>query len=255
MIGKVILAVVIIVVVAFVFLIVVGILLVGEEEPVEVHSANFQDEGDHFEVYFTLHDADSDYVKADGNVTVTIKDDYNATLYSDTFLVEKSDFKWYETLFGVNILAYKWDIPYSEVNKSYSGGYSLDGIITFEYKGTEMSSGEEYVPLPDALKATIYEIFNLTVNDHGRWGSGYHAGDVYVNVTMENICPYQQDLRWTSWDIETSDGLVFGWSGDDPNPPDKLNSGASFTWIIYFDVPEAKTPVKIIYHDELEVAL
>lgn len=227
-----------------------------ENSPEQMAVANFVEGEDHFETYFTLVDSEGNPVRAAGNVTVVIYDDL-AILYNDTFTVGKSDFHEYETLFGLELLACKWDIPFAEVSKSFGGGISLDGMITFEYEGTEMGSGEQYVPLPDALKATLGETYNLTVNYHGRVGPGNvsYEDHVYVNVTMVNICPYQQDLWITPWEVETSDGLFFNWGGSDPLPPGKLNSGAGFTWTLYFDVPVDKTPVKVIYYEELEAAL
>ena len=251
------LAVVVIVCVVLAALAVMFLLAPQEENPPEQMAvANFVEGEDHFETYFTLVDSEGNQVRADGNVTVVIYDDL-ATLYNDTFAVGKSDFHGYETLFGLELLACKWDIPFAEVSRSFGGGMSLDGVITFEHEGTEMSSGEQYVPLPDALKATLGETYSLTVNDHGRVGPGNvsYVDQVYVNVTMVNICPYQQDLWMTLWEVETSDGLFFSWGGSDPWPPDKLNSGAGFTWTVYFDVPVDKTPVKVIYYEDLEAAL
>ncbi|MFQ6107814.1 MAG: hypothetical protein ACE5QF_09580 [Thermoplasmata archaeon] len=254
--GKILAAIIILAILIFSVLLLFTLMPAEEKPPEKMGIANFLEESDRFEVYFTLEDSDGDQVRADGNVTVVIKDSL-ATLYTDTFTIEKSDFGQYETPFGLELLAYKWDIPFSDVNKSFAGEPSLDGIITFVYEGKEMSSGEEYVSLPDALKATLYETFNLTVNEHGRVPPLVisYGGYVYVNVTMTNICPFQQDLWQTVWEVETSDGLVFGWGGDDPDLPDKLDSGASFTWVIYFDVPDGKTPIRIIYYDELEVPL
>ena len=226
-----------------------------ENPPTEMAGLNFLDEDTHFTVYFGLNDVNGDFVRADGSVTTTIRDNVNVELYNTTFALRSSQFKWFRNILGDKVLAYRWEIPYSDVNKTYGTGLTLSGSITFRYKDRYITGIDSIVGLPDALKTTISDRINVTVNDYGKVPDGFRKDDVYVNVTVENICPIQLRLWGAHWKVETENATVYSWRWDDPSPPDELASGASFTWMIYFSVPLDEDPVKIIYHDELEINL
>lgn len=111
----------------------------------------------------------------------------------------------------------------------------------------------------DTVDIAVKHYFELTVNDHG-WHEtldpfDYHAGDYEVSITMKNVCPDTKTVYSTFFELITSDGTGYGWNGDDDNAPESLGSGSSASWTIYFDVPEDKTPVKIVYDDTLEKSL
>ena len=111
----------------------------------------------------------------------------------------------------------------------------------------------------DKTIITVKHYFELTVNNHG-WHEtldpfDYHNGDYEVKITLKNVSPETQTVWSTFFELITTDGVGYDWNGDDDNAPDSLGGGASATWTIYFDVPEEKTPVKIVYDDELEANL
>ncbi len=246
--------------VAIVCLILMILLMPGltpthENPPVEPAGCAFLDEEDHFVVQFGLNDADGDPVRADGIVVSVIQDKANVELYNRTFTVTKSQFKWYTTVLGTKVLAYKWEIPYTEVNKTYGTGLTLDGSITFIYGDTAIKDNCPVIGLPDALKTTIEERMNVTINDHGRVQAIFHEKHVYVNLTVENISPIPQKLWGSYWKIETDNTTIYNCHLMNPNPPDELASGESFTWMICFAIPIDEAPVKIIYHGEIEIDL
>ena len=111
----------------------------------------------------------------------------------------------------------------------------------------------------DKVKITVIHYFELTIIDHG-WHEkigpyDYHEGDYEVEVKLKNVCSETKDVWSTFFELITLDNIGYDWGGEDGDVPDSLGPGASATWTVYFDVPEGKTPVKIIYDEELEVSL
>ena len=95
--------------------------------------------------------------------------------------------------------------------------------------------------------------------NHGWYDSidpfDYHYGDYEVTVKLKNNAAETKNVFTTFFDLYTSDNVGYDWDGDDDNAPDSLGPGGSATWTIYFDVPDGKTPVKIVYDTELEETL
>lgn len=107
---------------------------------------------------FALMSEDLDFMSTDGTVQLTIFDETtNKPLYETEFTIKKSDFNYYSTLLGKEILAYQWSIPLSDVEKCFSYGTAK---ITFTATdGRSCSDTTEYITLPKYTEDEIIQMY------------------------------------------------------------------------------------------------
>lgn len=125
--------------------------------------------------------------------------------------------------------------------------YSAPGnyIVTLKIKDVAGAEGQT------TLEIEISHYFSIAVSGHGRETdpSTYHDGDYYVDVRLTNNADEMKRVLSSDFQIKTTDGALYMWSGDNGEDPSSLGPGASASWRVYFDVPQGKTPNQIIFDD------
>lgn len=114
--------------------------------------------GDIAQVQFALMTSDLDFQATDGTASLQIIDaSTNKVLYSDSFVIKKTDFNYYQTLLGKTVLACQWTIPLSDIQKCVSSGTATLTFTTNDKESFE--STENYVSLPAYTEGELKQVY------------------------------------------------------------------------------------------------
>jgi len=111
---------------------------------------------------------------------------------------------------------------------------------------------EAEAQLVNRVDEQIEKNFQLTIVEHGRYNNPddySYDGEYFVNITLKNIGSDKEDVYSTFFTLYATDGIGYSWNGEHGDDPDSLEAGASASWQIFFDMPEGKTPQKLVYDE------
>ncbi len=109
----------------------------------------YSEEGDWYEVSFTLLDKNGEVTAADGKGNITIKDDAGKTMYFGKLDFGRNDFEQVEGYPFYGKSAFTTNIYFSDMNKSENSDYA-DVTVELESNGTRMNRTKK-IYLPTSL--------------------------------------------------------------------------------------------------------
>lgn len=156
------------------------------------------DKGSTVQVQFALMSSSLESVSADGMVHLVIDDSSTGhSLYEDTFFIFKTDFGYYQTVFGLNLLAYQWSIPISSVQKCIS--YAT-ASLTFTINEKSWSETEDYISLPEYTEEELLQMY-----ENQYLQSAKQVGQTVTNtnfaITLVRLGPFTH-LKYNTWGDE-----------------------------------------------------
>lgn len=138
--------------------------------------------GNDFEVYFSLMDADNEYMKYSGEATIVIKNQEEDILYTNSFTLTEDDFGQYtQTLTGEKFIAAQINIPTKDIKKSF--GFLATGKILVTFRN------EKDNIYFDALESTALTLPTYSEEEMSKINSENFeksAEDINIKLTTEN---------------------------------------------------------------------